>query len=844
MQAAHHAQALQQRNAELEAESRILKEAVQQHKLSAIDWCMTAKEYQQDRNVMTLRLEELEMELARMAHSKKADKVGSRADKSEDVTAGPSTSSSSRQQLSKAKTSAQSAMNDEDDNDLDARHQFLSQSITQILDEMTPKITEPGLPIHGKAHNGGQNQDTDARCSNLPPTLKQPSKSFKCKCGCQEELRAWKTRCKYAENRAIAQELRCEQMIVYKDAYKTKWTQWREDQIQQQYQQRMRAAMPFNTSQYMSPFQTASLQQQYLQQQQYQRSLPVSSYEGGFKRARFASEGSETSSQRQERTERNTIYNQITTSFVPGGQAERRKSSTNIRRATGKGSAEEPHILIDRDEGSSSEGCVGLNTSPKRLTVETTVLDSSDGNDTSADYESSVMSPTFPSDMTLHLRQYQVHSEDDDEESDGYASPSDRPTLRGQPRHRQESPSTPVSRSHRKATSSREQQERQRTTIAPDSIPSEDRAPASSYDYASDRSSPPMFDTADFITQKASARSNAAAKGVKVSLTHQQTGGEVYSELRAGVMKRAGAAKTTTTDKYHSKPSRIVAVLNGERRNSSSAEPFTVYEDPDPAAPANVVLETPLELQGIRGDKPVSTAKAIPEVIEIAEDDHAAPGNVSNGSDGGGRTDVDVGDNDGGSDKENSPPEAGVIERRDSDGMMDFEETPVIPACRDMSPSKGNVPEVRIYNYTERRKNKRKLMHGHNCECCRRFYEITGPLPLPDGYSHFFQPIPRPGEKEVWERTDEERLQDRIQQVSRHRVHHMPPMTPPGYWDTDFPSTPERKKWDEIDRERRERKRQQESHQAEQQLQRQRYGGGGGSSSGAGPSEITSRSKF
>lgn len=506
-------------------------------------------------------------------------------------------------------------------------------------------------------------------------------------------------------------------MIVYKDAYKTKWTQWREDQIQQQYQQRMRAAMPFNTSQYMSPFQTASLQQQYLQQQQYQRSLPVSNYEGGFKRARFESEGSETSSQRQERTQRNTIYNQITTSFVPGGQAERRKSSTNISRATGKGSAEEPHILVDRDDGSSSDGCVGPSTSPKVPRMETTVLGSSDGNDTSADYESSVMSPTFPSDMTLRLRQYQVHSEDDDEESDGYSSPSNRPTFRGQPKHRQESPSTPLSRSHKKATPSREQQEQQRITVAPDSIPSGDHAPASLYDYASDRSSPPMFDTADFITQKPSARSHAAAKGVKVSPAHRQTG-EVNSGLRAGVMMRVGAASTTTTDKYHSKPSRIAAVPNGGRRNSSSAEPFTVYEDPYPAAPANVVLETPLELQGIRGDKAVLADKAVPEVIEIAEDDHEAPG--SNGGDGGERADADVGDNDGGSDKENSPPEAGVIERRDSDGMMDFEETPVTPACRDISPSKSNVPEERIYNYTERRKNKRKLMHGHNCECCRR----------------------------------------------------------------------------------------------------------------------------
>ncbi|KAF8949469.1 hypothetical protein BGZ47_000010 [Haplosporangium gracile] len=843
MQAAHHAQALQQRNAELEAENRILKEAVQQHKLSAIDWCMMAKEYQQDRNMMTLRLEELEMELARMAHNKKVDKALARAEKSKSTTAGPS-SSSSHQQLSKIKSSAQTTKDDEDNDGLAVRHQFLNQCITQILDEMTPKQSEPALPIHDKTRNGGQNQDDDTRASKLPSGLKQSAKSSKCKCGCQEELRAWKTRCKYAENRATAQELRCEKMIVYKDAYKTKWTQWREDQIQQQYQQRMRAAMPFNTSQYMSSFQTASLQQQYFQQQQqYQGSLPISIYEGGFKRARFESEGSETSSQRQEQTERNTIYNQITTSFVPGGQAERRISSTNIRRTKGKGSAEEPHILVDRDDGSSSEGFVGPSASPKRHRIETTVLDSSDGNETPGEYESSAMSPTFPSDMTLRLRQYQLDSEDDDEESDGYASPCDRPTLRGQPRQRQESPNTPLSRSHEQATSTCAQQQQQRVTVAPDSILSENHAPASSSDYASDRSSPPMFDTADFITQKVSVRSHATATSVKISPAHRQAGREESLGSRAEVMMGAGAAKTTIAERHHSNPYGTATVPNGGRQNSSSAEPFTVYEDPDPAAPASVVLETPLELWGIRRDKPVSTAKAVLEVIEIAEDDHAAPGQTSHGGDGGESGAVGVEDNDGGSDKENSPPKPGVVERRDSDGMMDFEEATTTLARRDIFPSKANVPEERIYNYIERRKDKRKLMHGHNCECCRRFYEITGPLPLPDGYSHFFQPIPRPGDKEVWEKTDEERLQDRIQQVSRHRVHHMPPLTPPGYWNTDFPSTPERKKWDEVDRERRERKRQQESLQAEKQ-QRQRRGGGGGSSSSAGPSEVSYRLKF
>lgn len=502
-------------------------------------------------------------------------------------------------------------------------------------------------------------------------------------------------------------------MIVYKDAYKTKWTQWREDQIQQQYQQRMRAAMPFNTSQYMSPFLAASLQQQ-SPVQQHQGSFPISSYEGSFKRARFESEGSETSSQRQKRTERNTLYNQITTSFVPGGQAERRKPSTNIRRATGKGSAEEPHILVDRDDGSSSEGFVGPTTSPKRHRTETAILDSSDGNEALS--ESSVMSPTFPSDMTLRLRQYQLDSEDDGEESDGYNSPSSRPILRGQLKHRQESPNVPTARSHRQDTPSRAQQQ-QRVTVAPDSIPSETNAPVTLYDYASDRSSPPIFDTADFVA-KVSSRSHATAEGAHISPAHWPTG-EGSSRSRTGALIASGVTKTSTSDKHHSKFSSTTAVPKSGRRNSSSTEPFTVYEDPDPA-PTSVVLETPLEIQGIR-DKSASTAKVAPDVIEIAEDDqHAAPANIGNGDDGGESGDFDVDVNgDGGSDKENSPPEPGALERRDSDVMMDFEEATAIPARRGISP-KANVPEERIYNYTERHKNKRKLMHGHNCECCRR----------------------------------------------------------------------------------------------------------------------------
>ncbi|KAG0272425.1 hypothetical protein BGZ95_011826 [Linnemannia exigua] len=838
LSAAHYGQELQQRNEALEAENRHLNEIARQQRMSALEWCQMAKTYQRHRDLMTLRLEELEMDLVKMTR-KTADEAGARTEKSRTVQA--ASSSTSHQHLSTTQTTK-----DDEEDDIEKQHQFLSHSITNILDEMTPGEKEPSLLIFSKTGHRGQGPEVDAvpgRMSKLPSALKQPAKTTKCKCGCQEEIRAWKTRCKYAENQAMALELRCEQLTLNFDGQKKEWAQWKAHLIQQQYQRRMRAAMPFNTSQFMSPFESSSLQQQYPSQQ---ASLPTSIYEGSFKRARFESEGSETSSQRQERTDRNTRYNQITTSFVPGGQAvigghaDRRKSSSSIKRATGKGSAEEPHILIDRDDGSSSDGFVGVGTSPKRSRKDTTVLDTSDGNEAPAENEGLVLSPTFPSDMTLRLRQYQGNTDDDEDDSDGYTSPSNRPNLHGDPSFTQKSIGTQISHSRYSATPTRAQQSR--VIVAPDSIPSDSHAPPSSNDYASDRSSPPMFDTADFITQKAPSRQVRGQNAID----------EVPTSRAATVVAPGTEVKTTASDKHHHQTKPSKAFNHGERRNSRSVESFIVYEDP---APVSVVLETPIELQGVRGDKPGTTHKTVPEVIEIAEDDSVATEPADHGGHGGKGTDVDasigVDDDGGGSDKENSPPEHPiVVERRGSDGMMDFEEAvSVAPGHRDISPSKVNVPEVeRIYNFTERRKSKRKLMHGHNCECCRRFYELTGPLPLPDGYSHFFQPIPRPGEKEVWEKTDEERLQDRIQEVSRHRVHHMPPLTPPGFWDTDFPSTPERKKWDDIDQERRERKREQERHQAEK-LHRRGGGGGGGGSSGigsssrAGPSGA-SRSRF
>ncbi|KAF9313714.1 hypothetical protein BG003_004897 [Podila horticola] len=130
----------------------------------------------------------------------------------------------------------------------------------------------------------------------------------------------------------------------------------------------------------------------------------------------------------------------------------------------------------------------------------------------------------------------------------------------------------------------------------------------------------------------------------------------------------------------------------------------------------------------------------------------------------------------------------------------------------DGGPSANRGP---VFNETERRKDKRKHMHASDCACCRRFYQLTGPLPLPDGYNSFFTPAPRPGQPEVWEQTPQQRLNQRIQTVSRHRVQYVAPATPPGYWDTDFPATPDRQEWDRIALERKNRKKQRLEQEAE-----------------------------
>lgn len=80
---------------------------------------------------------------------------------------------------------------------------------------------------------------------------------------------------------------------------------------------------------------------------------------------------------------------------------------------------------------------------------------------------------------------------------------------------------------------------------------------------------------------------------------------------------------------------------------------------------------------------------------------------------------------------------------------------------------------------------------------------MVGTLPLPAGHDRFFTPAPRDGQPEVTELTPE--IQTQLS--SRHRVHRSQALTPPGYYDTDFPSEETGRQWDREAAERKEQKR-------------------------------------
>ncbi|ORX89790.1 hypothetical protein K493DRAFT_410237 [Basidiobolus meristosporus CBS 931.73] len=79
------------------------------------------------------------------------------------------------------------------------------------------------------------------------------------------------------------------------------------------------------------------------------------------------------------------------------------------------------------------------------------------------------------------------------------------------------------------------------------------------------------------------------------------------------------------------------------------------------------------------------------------------------------------------------------------------------------------------YSEVVRNKDQRKKMHGNDCSCCKKFYEVTGSLPIPDE-------LGLPSNQTTT-------MEQRLNRVSRHRYVYKPPDTPTDFWDVDFPST-------------------------------------------------------
>ncbi|KIY62735.1 hypothetical protein CYLTODRAFT_383252 [Cylindrobasidium torrendii FP15055 ss-10] len=122
------------------------------------------------------------------------------------------------------------------------------------------------------------------------------------------------------------------------------------------------------------------------------------------------------------------------------------------------------------------------------------------------------------------------------------------------------------------------------------------------------------------------------------------------------------------------------------------------------------------------------------------------------------------------------------------------------------------------YSSVERNKEKRKRLHGADCECCADYYEAVGPLPPRQKAPLWKSPDPtvkRHGDTAGMLTPRRERKKG----ISRHREEWKRGRTPPAYWDIGFPDTQEvarinaqarelrEAKWDEVKKDERYMKR-------------------------------------
>ncbi|KAG0226643.1 hypothetical protein BGX31_007225 [Mortierella sp. GBA43] len=734
-------------------EPRRLQQLVRDHRVSAIDWCSVAKKYQQDRNFMALRLAELELRITKPTHLGEADRQRNHDPSKDTVLQG-------KQRLR--------------DTDLDTKHSndstwmstFVTQTISDILDHMAPPKPgqEPNLPTKGNNSNSG---------TKPPPSSLKSSST--CKCGCQEELAIWKSQCAYAENQVTRLEMQCERTSVMMEAYKAKWSHWKESVVREQYQRRMRSTVSSEASQYVAPDSPSN--QQSRQRPQALNQLPVSTTVDA-DRTRVSTEESEGSRQRRETTERNTFFNRLNIVYP---DSNHRPSPTSSKNAAlqGVGSANEPHVIFDEKVRRLS-----LNDGGSESTDHPPIVHSKE-NDATSDSELQPMSPTFPSDFALHRRQYSTDDSEDDDAEYGLqsglnASESVSPTIRALGnRNQRRTWATDRSTAHTRPS---------RHSLWTDTV-----EPNEGLSIRSDRSSPPIFESTDF--QPAHSHSSKTKAGMQ-ELMKEANGRSPAAGFRMVPSRAPNALHATDPQNAISPNQGKVSIPETSRdlQGSTTMKNNHPFRQGSSRSGSSVAARP---RQRASGHEP---QPQLPMADIIAVDDDEAqtqePEHLSQ------------------SNKENKVPAREPLPEADLhvDEVMDGTSHPENmgppdqPRNQRSTTTDTHAPDQRIYNFTERNRDKRKQMHGHDCACCRRFYELTGPLPLPDGYNAFFTPAPRPGEKEEWEKSAEDRLQDRIQQISRHRVHHENPLTPPGFWDTDFPPTPDRLEWDRIAGERRDRK--------------------------------------
>ncbi|KAF9435811.1 hypothetical protein BGZ76_005495 [Entomortierella beljakovae] len=829
LQAAQHAQDLQDRSHDLETENKKLKEIVRQHRTSALDWCSVAKQYQQDRNYMALRLAELELELQLLLPTNDTKQNHNNVSESSSK---PTAGTSTRQNGGDSDTSSLST--------------FISQSISEILDYMSPAngSKEPMLPPLSKgSYTTGKVSTNTGKATTEPvlrSALKSSSKSTSCNCGCQEEIRAWKTRCDFAENQATLHELRCEKTNIVMDAYKAKWTQWKETVVREQYQRRMKAAISPQSARFMS-FNSKSSQQVQSQQEQSQQELghkdfhKRSSADELNKRTRFKSEESNSSQKRQEITKRNTLLNQLMSvapESVDTSNPSTSKGKDIHEEEGGVGSADELHVAFERKSDVLDSNNI-LTLTPERRKSITSVPDS-EGNDTSVEYIEQPMSLTFPSDLALYRRGqgfYELEDDGDNSSNDG-DNDQNRPeggvsgtklSSKAQgsssKQYMDHSPTVRVSERNQRRVKgiTHNGVNNERVSSASDRERAGEMSTALMSSIASDRSSPPMFDSEDYA---APFHSEIGAKhdleDVPLQKNHPVTPNQgsknaYYDESLVNssdiehsfvpetpLDQQQGLARMKDSQRWDHSPDTSIYVNSS--RNASTQQ----IVSPN-FVNGNYTVDTRTHIE-IFSQSPIPSDD--PDKENKAPQDQPQDQLHSERS----SSDIDINERD----IEDNDVNNG---NGNESGHTQGQQKPI--EQQKQPPMDGQ--EQRIYNFTERRKDKRKQMHGHDCACCRRFYEITGPLPRPDGYNAFFTPAPRPGEKETWEKSADERLQDRIQQISRHRVQHEQPLTPPGFWDTDFPSTQDRLEWDKVAQERRDRKKQKLEAQQRQQQQQQRH---------------------